>query len=207
LPNNSQDCNISFTGDYIKNIKSPVSLIKKEIKTVSYSLEVSREIVESTIEIEMVLSKNKTDIHTDILSVNIVPKFEVINIHFSEIVTQGGIAYFIIIIQNNQENSKEFSLYLNGKEIEANIDTLIPGENRIIKEVQTPFNPYKFGTENYQFSLEDNTGELIFKQNFEVEFELSSFNLILFYIIPILVPIGIILFYKNKDIKNKLLRR
>ncbi|GAH47869.1 unnamed protein product, partial [marine sediment metagenome] len=35
----------------------------------------------------------------------------------------------------------------------------------------------------------------------------SSFNLIVFYILPVLIPICIVLIYKNKDIKQKLLRR
>jgi len=49
--------------------------------------------------------------------------------------------------------------------------------------------------------------EPIVKYYFEVQMELSSFNLVLFYILPILIPIGIILIYKNKEIKNKMLRR
>ena len=53
----------------------------------------------------------------------------------------------------------------------------------------------------------DESEDIILRDYFESEIQLSTINLLLFYVLPIVVPIGIILYYKNKDLKMKLLRR
>ncbi len=90
---------------------------------------------------------------------------------------------------------------------ETNIDGLGPGINRLVAEVIPSINPYDFGIVSYTFELRDSSGEPVVQYYFEVKLELSPFNLVFFYIVPILIPIGVILLYKNKEIKHRLLRR
>ncbi len=207
FPNDTQSFNVSFSGDYIKDIKIPEELAENQMKTVFYNVFASNFIPYDSIEIEMSISVGETIFYTEILSVEILPKFEIISIEFPETVTQGVNPHLIIIIQNNQDSSEEFTIFINDDEISTNLDKLTPGENRIDCEVERFYNPYELGTKTYKIEIEDEDGDVIIKDYFEYEVELSSINLILFYLIPMIIPIGLILYFKNKDIKNKLLRR
>ncbi|MFX1289088.1 MAG: hypothetical protein ACFFFY_11090, partial [Promethearchaeota archaeon] len=91
--------------------------------------------------------------------------------------------------------------------VETNINGFGPGINKVVFEVIPSINPYDFGKKSYTFELRDSSNNPIARYYFEVQLELSSFNLIVFYILPVLIPISIVLIYKNKEIKHKLLRR
>ncbi|MFX1499074.1 MAG: hypothetical protein ACFFBH_16275 [Promethearchaeota archaeon] len=208
LPNSSQYVNISFSGDYLhQELLDEVVLLKGETKTLYYTLNLADNIIFSTVEIEMNIEKGATILYSKQFSVQIIKKFEILSVSFPDIAPQGGFANFIMIIKNNQKNSELFSLYVNNEKIEANIKGLGPGVNEIIAKVQPTINPYDFETKSYTFTLRDSSNEIIAQYYFRIKVELTPFNFIIFYLLPIIIPVGIILFYKNKEIKHKLLRR
>ena len=207
LPENSTSLNMSFTGEYISDVLEEITLNEKETRTVSFELSVSNNVNEDSIEVEMSLLKGNSIVETKTLTIEVLSKFEIISSSFPDKINQGEFASLIIIIQNNQDVSENFSLSVNGIVVESNLKKLSPGKNRIVEDMLITINPYEIGKKTYEIILKDNSGEIIAKLFFEVELELSTINMILFYIIPIAIPIAIILFYKNKDIKNKLLRR
>ncbi len=210
LPNVAQSLNISFTGfdgNYIEDFIQEEILEENEIKTVSYALKSTHSIYNETIRIKMSILIHTTEFYSESFAVEIIPKFELLSVTFPEKVPQGNPAYLIIKIKNNQENSEEFSLYLNGKRISTNLDELDTGENRIVATVTPSINPYEFGTKNYRFVLKDGSDNEIERFYFETTLELSTLNLVLFYVLPIIVPLGLILFFKNRDIKHKKLTR
>ena len=210
LPNATQSFNVSFTGVTEGSIESLIkeeTLQENEIKTVSYDLLSFEEIKSDTIQIKMDILINTTMYYTETFTVEIIPKFEIISVTFPDKVSQGSPAYLIIIIQHNLNKPEEFSLYINGNKVGANINELVPGENRIVKKITPTNNPYEFGTKKYRIELRDSSDEEIVKFYFEIVLELSIFNLIIYYILPILIPIGIMLYFLNKDIKHKKLRR
>ncbi|MFX1320878.1 MAG: hypothetical protein ACFFAQ_04450 [Promethearchaeota archaeon] len=207
LPNATQSLNVSFMGEFIDDFISEEYLAERQIKTVHYELNSSENIIYDTIDIEMSITINKTTYYTETMVIEILPIYEIISVSFPDKVSQGSTVYFILIIKNNREESEVFSLYVNNKKSSTNINQLAPGDNRIVKKITLPFDPYDFGSKTYSFLLEDSSGESIALFYFEVTIELSTFNLIIFYILPIIVPIGIILYFKNKDIKVKKLRR
>lgn len=207
LPNSTQSLNISFSGDYIQDLKDEIYLNKNEIRTISYYLQVSDDLLNDIIEIHMEISKGNTVFYTKLFKIKIIPKFEILYVSFPSIITQGKSAYYIMIIRNNQEISELFSLYVNGIEKTTNINGLAPGENRIEVKVLPTINPYDFQSKSYTFTLKNSSGEIICQYYFEVDIQLSTFNLITFYLLPIILPIGIIFYYKNKEIKHRMLRR
>jgi hypothetical protein len=215
LPDDPQSCNITFEGDYIQTFfDENITLNPSETRTISYNLIVSENVFEATISIDLTISKGNKSFYTDTFTVNIVPKLELVSITFSEQVPQGELAYLIIVINNNEDTAEDFLLYINGERVDAvnaingeKIGALGSGLNKIIKEVLPTINPYEFGTKKYQIKLENSQGEIILIDYFEITLTISTFNLVMFYILPILIPISIIIFYKNKDLKNKLLRR
>jgi hypothetical protein len=164
-------------------------------------------IILDEISIEMSILINTTEYYSETFTIEVIPKFELISVSFPNKVPQGSIAYLIIIIQNNQENPEDFSLYINGKNSPTNLPELSSGENRIVVKITPTINPYEFGIKKYKILLKDSQEDEIGRFYFEVRIALSTLNFIIFYLAPIIVPIGIILFFKNKDIKHKKLRR
>jgi hypothetical protein len=210
LPNATQSLNISFTGitePSIELLTQEEILGEKQIKAVSYNLKTLETIVNDIITIEMNVLQNTTIYYTEILIIEIIPKFEVLSVSFPSDISQGSPAYFISNIKNNLEDPVEFSLYVNGKIVESNIDALFPGENRIVKSIIPTSNPYEFGVKTYEIIIEDSENEEIARFYFKVTIELSTFNLVIFYLLPCIVPIGIILYFLNKQIKHNKLRR
>jgi len=207
FPNVTQSFNVSFSGTYINDVKYPENLAINQIKVAYFNIFTIGFIPEDSIEIEMSISVGETIFYTEIITVEIIPKFEIISVEFSEKVTQGVNPHLIIIIRNNRDSSEEFTLIINDQKVDTDLDELSPGDNRIDYEIERIYNPYELGKSYYLIEVEDESEEVIVKDYFEYEVELSAINLVLFYIMPILVPIGVILYYKNKDIKNELLRR
>ncbi|MFX0143517.1 MAG: hypothetical protein ACFE9C_05515 [Candidatus Hodarchaeota archaeon] len=210
LPNATQSLNVSFKGitkDSIEDFKQEETLNEKEIRTISFYLKTSESISNKTITIEMEILINTTIFYSKSFSVEIIPKFEIISATFPQKIPQGESAYLIIVVKNNQERSESFSLYINNIKQITNLVELDTGENIIITSTTPSINPYEFGIKKFKVVLKDSENEDIALLYFELSLELSSLNLILFYILPILAPIGIILYFKNKYIKHKKLRR
>ncbi|MFX1376607.1 MAG: hypothetical protein ACFFA0_12425 [Promethearchaeota archaeon] len=210
LPNATQSLNISFVGKTENTIEPFIqeeTLDVEEIRSVSYNIRTFKNIKYGTFKIEMNVIQKDTVYYTEELTIEILPKFEIVSISFPEKISQGTPAYMIIIINNNLENSEDFYLYLNEKIVQPNINELIPGENRIVKKITVSDNPYEFGTKTYKVVLEDSENEEIARFYFKVNISLSTFNLVVFYLIPCIVPIGIILYFLNKQIKHKKLQR
>jgi len=162
---------------------------------------------EDQINVTMMMSKGKTNIYTKKYYVNIIPKFEIISVYFPQIVEQGAEAHFIVTIQNNLDKSESFTLLVNGEQVTTNLNALGPGINRIVFKVIPSINPYDFSKKSFIFELKDGSNNPIARYYYEIQLELSSFNLIVFYVLPVLIPICIALIYKNKEVKHRLLRR
>ncbi|UCC18766.1 MAG: hypothetical protein JSV62_11745 [Promethearchaeota archaeon] len=210
LPNATQSFNVSFTSvneDFIVSVIQEETLNKNEIKLVSYYLKTAESITNDTIRIKMSILINITEYYSKSFNVQVVPKFEIISTSFPKSIPQGTSAYLIIVIQNNQESSEVFSLYINGVKYGTNLAMLDTGENIIMTEITPSINPYEFGMKKYRVELRDSKDDEIALFYVEISLELSSLNLVLFYILPVIIPIGIILYFKNKDIKHKKLRR
>lgn len=206
LPNSSQIFNISYYQDDFVIYQEEIFLFEKEIKSMYFILNYALT-EDDLVNITMTMSKGETKFYTRQFYVEIMPKYEILSVSFPEIVEQGVLAPFILTIRNNQENSEAVSLYVNGEQVTANLNSLGPGINRIVFEVVPSINPYDFGKKNYIFELRDSSNNPIARYYFQIQLELSAFNLIVFYIFPVLIPICIVLIYKNKEIKHKLLRR
>ncbi len=207
LQNNSQSVNISFTSIYIVEFTAEINLEKMETKALSFNLKTYSNILEDTINIKMEVSKNNTIIVSTSLTVEILPKFKIISFNFPEKISQGVPAYLSLIIVNNQQNSEKIALILNDEKVSLEDSELLPGRNKIEYEFIPSTNPYDFQKKGYKFGLEDNSGNVILEQFFEVEFNINPTNLILFYLFPIIIPIGIVLYYKNRYLKLKIVRR
>ncbi|MHA2038717.1 MAG: hypothetical protein ACW972_07425 [Promethearchaeota archaeon] len=210
LPNATQSLNISFSGlleNTIEAFTQEETINQDETKSVSYYLKTLDDIKNDSIRIEMNILQNATVYYSEELNIEVIPEFEIISISFPDQIPQGSSASLIIKIQNNKKVYENFTLSINGKDVQANIDQLSPGENWITKNFIPTINPYEFGTKTYRIILKDSENGEIARFYFEVVLELSPFNLMMFYLVPSVIPIGIILYFLSKEIKHKKLRR
>jgi hypothetical protein len=208
LSNQSQSFNLTFTGSYIRTFSPNLFTLEGgERISESFILFTKSIIKESLITIGMSISVNDTVYHTDTLTVNIVPSLEIVEIEFPETVPHWVSPQLILQIKNNRKSNEEFSLYINDEKMETNIDELKPGENRIDVHVFPALNPYELGIKKCEIEIEDSTEDVIIKDYYEYELTITALDLIVFYIMPIGFSVGFILYFKNKLIKHKLLKR
>ncbi len=207
LARNPQEFNVSFSGEGIKDISIEEVLAPDDNEIFYYELSVKETTEVESTEIEMSISKGDEIFFTKQFSVTILPKLSLIRDSFPSQVPQGETAWLILIIQNNQKEPENFSLYINGEQVETNLIKLYPGENRIVKEITPSLNPYAFSTKEYNVEIKDSQGNTFVKLYYEVQIILSPVNLLIFYLLPMIVPVGIVLFYKNKEIKSYILKK
>ncbi len=207
LPNNTQLINISFSGANIDSLISEFNLNNKETRSLSFQLESQDDIVEDSFDIKIEISKGNAIILTTTLSIEIIPRFEIISVSFPEKISPGDNVYFILTIKNNQQDSEEISLLVNDDEVSLESNELIRGENQLTFETIPSMNPYDFQKQDFEFVLKDSSGNEIFKRFYTIEFEINTTNFFFFYMLPIVIPIGIVLYYGNKYLKLKALRK
>jgi len=205
LENNTQSFNLSISGDYIDDInKQEHTLAEEEIKIISNDCNVSNSINSDTIQVEIRISKGDTTFYTKSITLEVVDIIEIIDCSFSKSATQGSSAYLILVVKNNLKRSQEYTLYINSWKITGSLE---PGENTIRKSVVPTINPYDFTPKTYSIKLYDQQSNEIYRNSFTVYMELSVMFLVLCYILPILVPIAIVIYFKNKQVKMDKLRR
>jgi len=205
LLNETQSFNLSFLGSYIQDYHKEYTLSEGEAITITKNLNLSSSIKVNSIELVMEISKSNIIFYNRSFTVDVVDKLEVLEASFPSRVAQLSRAYFVLELKNNKRASESFSLYINGKLIQSN--ELIPGDNRIEASFVPTYNPYDFSVKKYHIVLKDSTGNEQLSFYYEVQTLISVMNLVLFYILPIIIPIAILLYFKNKEMKTKLLRR
>ena len=205
LPNNTQSCNISFSGLYIQNMKQEINLDPNEVRSLQYELITQENIIQNSITFNFEITKGNTILYSSTNEIEILPELEILSATFPKVVSQGEKATFILIINNNRDSSIPYSLIING---ETNLSGgLAPGENRIQADVLPTLFPYDFFDKTYIFQLRDGSGQIITQYYYKISIVASPTNIILFYVLPVAIAIGIILFYKNKELRHNQLRR
>lgn len=205
LQNNTQSFNLSISGDYIDNINNQEhTLAEEEVKIISNDCNVSNTINSDTIQVEIRISKGDTTFYTKSITLEVVDIIEIVDCSFSNSATQGSSAYLVLVVKNNLKGSQEYTLYINSWKITGSLE---PGENTIRKSVVPTINPYDFTPKTYSIKLYDQQSNEVYRNSFTVYMELSVMFLVLCYILPILAPIAIVIYFKNKQVKMDKLRR
>ncbi|MBD3213335.1 MAG: hypothetical protein GF311_12065 [Candidatus Lokiarchaeota archaeon] len=207
LANETQSFNLSFVGDYIDNFKKEYFLSEGGFITIFKNLNLSEVINQNSITVQMLISKSSITFYNQSFTLQVVNKLEVLQSSFPSSVAQWSSAQFVLKIKNNKRTTESFSLYINGRLIQTELNELVPGVNRIQTSLVPTFNPYDFSVKSYQIVIKDAEGNEQLSFYCEIQVVLSIMNLILFYVVPILIPIAIVLYFKNKEMKTKLLRR
>ncbi|MBN1800308.1 MAG: AGE family epimerase/isomerase [Candidatus Lokiarchaeota archaeon] len=207
LPKDPQSINLSFSGNSIDPFLEEITLTALESKPINVQLNVTGADTEYIV---MNLSKNDVVYYTETLEIKIVPLIEIVSWSAPSSTPQWEHSRIILRLVYNGNNPERYSLSLIDQNTDQGVvitKLLTKGENKIEASMVSTLNPYEYGVKSYRFELKDSEGNIITSNFFEVTIELSMTALFLCYILPISIPIALILIYKNKELKNKLLRR
>jgi hypothetical protein len=204
LRNQSTSFNLTIMGDNIQTFQQEYSIDQNEIKSIQASILVDNDINEQEIQINIKISRSNTIYYNNTISTQIVNKFEITSLFCPSSTTQGSSAQFIMTINNNKETNELYAVSVNGK---VSYGIMTPAGNNIAIDLDPINNPYDISPKTYDIEIFDSSGTLIFKFFFKIQVKLSVMNILLFYILPILVPIALVLYFKNKQLITERLRR
>jgi len=131
-----------------------------------------------------------------------VPEIEILVLYSDQLqILQGQTPSITVRIQNYNSSAKQIRILSNGDLITEK--TIPTGETGFLVELGRPIrNPYNIGEETYELTILDGTGEILATKVIMVNVKPSTLNIFLFYVIPILIPVGIIVYFKYKEFEQ-----
>ncbi len=202
-----QSVKVELFGIYIENIDENVDIAANTISSKTFYVRVNNTIHTNSTIININVSRAGESIYFIEKEISVIQPIEIKSISFPSSVYQGQRAFLIIKIINYREEPLNFTLYINNIPFPTNLDQIGYGENEIIVDFTPSINPFDFETKEYVISIKDDSGKVLIIETFQTEIRLSVLNFMIFYLIPILFPILIIIYYKNKEIKSRELEK
>ncbi|MCP4762656.1 MAG: hypothetical protein GY870_12825 [archaeon] len=179
------------------------SIAAQEIKTFEVSISPETDTLPGLHTFQVNLSKDGISFWLNEYTVEIVPEIEILEINGFSSIIQGQMPYITFKIVNNNESSKPVSITSNGINI-AEDYLLNPGENVFTVDIDgVLINPYDITQKNYEIKVYNENGDLIGLKTINIDLLLSPGNLFFFYILPIIVPVGILLYFQHKKIEEE----
>ncbi len=141
-------------------------------------------------------------IFTQDLSIQAVPEIEILSITTQSLnLLQGQAPTVTVRLFNYNSSYKQIFVKSNGVQV---LDkTVIFGETRFVVELDKKIrNPYNVGEEVYEIEIVDNLGKILATKVITVNIKPTTLNIFLFYVLPILIPVGIIVYFKYKELEQ-----
>ncbi|TXT67493.1 MAG: hypothetical protein BAJALOKI1v1_80026 [Promethearchaeota archaeon] len=204
LQNQSTSFNLSITGDHITSYAAEINIAPNEIKSLNINLKVDDAIIDQDIQIRVLVYRGNITYFNTTITPQIINKFEIASFYYPSTTTQGASAQFLVSILNNKNTNELYMVAVNG---EMTAGLLVPGDNRVAIDLEPILNPYDISTKMYQIVIFDNTFTEVFRFYFSSEIRISTMNFVVFYILPIIIPIAIVVYFKNKQLKTDRLKR
>jgi hypothetical protein len=148
------------------------------------------------------ISKEDVIIFTQTLSVQAVPEIEILSITTQELsILQGQAPSVTVRLFSYNSTYKQIFVNSNGKQV---LDkTIVFGETRFLVELDNKIrNPYNVGEAVYEIEIVDSLGNILATKVVTVNVKPSTLNIFLFYVLPLLIPIGIIVYFKYKHLEQ-----
>lgn len=205
LSTDSQSVAIRFFGNDIASVEYTTNIETSTTRVITFDLQLNENLRIDTTSISVNVTKGGESIYSEELEISIVQDIVLESISFTSLVYQGQQAFLIIKISNNRNEPINFTLYINDIPYPTNIDKIYYGENEIICVITPTINPFDFTSKKYVVTIKDSAGNILIVENFETAIQLSVENFLIFYIAPIIIPLIIIIYFKNKEIKSRIL--
>lgn len=155
------------------------------------------------LEFQITIWRNSTLIFTQNFTIQGVPEIDILSINPSNTqVIQGQAPKASIRVYNYNNSVKQLLANSNGIQV---MDTIIAsGETTVMIDLGRPIrSPYNIGEERYELVITDEEGTILASKVIMVDVKPSTLNIFLFYVVPILIPIGAIIYFKYKQLEQE----
>jgi len=154
------------------------------------------------LDFNLTIMRGDVIIFTQNLSIQAVPEIEILSITTQELsVLQGQAPTVTVELYNYNSSHKHIFVNSNGDQV---LDKMVIfGETRFVVELDKKIrNPYNVGDEVYEVEIWDDEGNLLATKVITVNVKPSTLNIFLFYVLPILIPVGVIVYFKYKELEQ-----
>ncbi|HMF34314.1 MAG TPA: hypothetical protein VKK79_23005, partial [Candidatus Lokiarchaeia archaeon] len=140
-----------------------------------------------------------------------VTALQIQDITASTQVPQGHALYIAVQAFNNLNTTQSVDIYLNGKPWQIGV-AIVPGANNIFLTLDPlnplypiVWNPYDLGSHNVNVTVIA-SGTTLVTQNFAIQSTVPIENVLLFYVLPVVIPIAAVLISYQRKKKREMLR-
>ncbi len=201
---NNESINIEVNGStfvYSNTIVDDIPALGQKSKSVS--LVPNAFVKMGELEFLITIKRNSTIIFNQTFSILGVPEIDIISINPSNILLlQGQAPKATVRVYNYNNSAKQLYAFSNG--IQVLDSTIATGESIITVELGRPVrNPYNIGEEQYEIVIKNEMDTTLASRVIMVDIKPSTLNIFLFYVVPTLIPIGAIIFFKYKEIEQE----
>jgi hypothetical protein len=141
-------------------------------------------------------------IFTKEVNIQSVPEIIIHNIYSTDRdIIQGQTPTVTLEIYSYNSSNTKLYIFCNGRLIGEK--TVSFGESRFTIDMDNPIrNPYNIGEESYQIIIKDVTDKTLASKVISVNIKPSTLNIFIFYVLPVLIPIGVIIYFKYKELEQ-----
>ncbi|MHA1338501.1 MAG: hypothetical protein ACTSRZ_01270 [Promethearchaeota archaeon] len=191
---------VETSGIYFESSIQLLSQINaSETKIYTVSLIPKENAIYGTTEFNINLSRAGVTVFSYNFTITLKPSLIVNKISASTTVIHGQKPMLGIEIQNYNSTPQQITVKVNGKEQWSG--KVYYGKNNFAIELDAPYlNPYDIKSKIYSIEIYKE-GQLIAQDTFSISQQLSISNLVVFYIIPVVVPISLMLYFKHKQLE------
>ncbi len=192
---------MSVNGDnfdsIIKNISSITYL---ETNYESIALITNENAFLGTLEFNLTFSRDRISFYSKTFNIESVQEIEILSISGSTNVIHGQAPLISLELINNNFTAKTLTLKVNG--VIRSTFSVSWGQNiKHIPIASLILNPYDLTQKTYNVEILNENGGILATHTVTTNITPSAFNVFMFYALPIIIPIGIILFFKKKDLE------
>jgi hypothetical protein len=191
---------MSVSGDNFNTVSKNISSISHlETLYESILLIPNENAILGSLEFTLTFSRDGISFYSETFSVESVKEIEILSISGSTNVLHGQAPIISLELVNNNITTKILTLKVNG----AIYSTFSVSYGQYIKHMAIDsliLNPYDLTQKTYNIEILNENGEILASDTVKTKITPSTLNIFMFYAIPILIPIGIVLFFKRKDL-------
>lgn len=196
----NESLNIEINGSaFVYSNFSVQDIAPQSVKNIVLSLTPNENTKMGPLHFMLTIWRFSINIYSQEFTINAVPEVDILEINSDNLkVIQGQSPTVTIRLFNYNESVKQIRVTSNGNEV---LNRVVPtGESLIQVNMAKPIrNPYNIGELIYELNIYDSLGNLLATKVITVDIKPSPLNIFLFYVLPILIPIGVVVYFKYKE--------
>lgn len=198
---------ISITGDDLNELNFETTLQPETTKTIFLNVSLNQNIEVGYMDFSFDIIRTSDDqvVYTRSFTTYVYHPIEILNVNVPNSLPHGQEAKVLVDVNNHLSNTSTIFVEImqNGEVITSKEYSLLSGESIIGLEFSKNINPYKLGSENFDIQIKDSQNQVIYKESFNLDYNLSGWSFLLGYLLPIIIPVIGMVVIKHMSMENK----